>query len=117
MLVLKQKLSWQFSSDVGPFTGPARQGSSEVDAQNWDAIAGARARFSFGERHEWFVPLYIDVGTGQTQMTWQTFGGVGYNFSWGDVIALWRYIDYRFYKGENSSLKLNGPAIGVGFHW
>lgn len=115
-LDLKQNLGWQFSADVGPFVGPGRQGSSEVSVTNWDAIVGAKGRFNFGERREWYLPYYVDVGTGQSKLTWQAFTGLGYAFSWGDVIGVWRYIDYRFDK-ENASFKMNGPAIGVGFHW
>ena len=77
---------------------------------------GAKGRFSFGDRREWFVPYYVDVGTGQSKLTWQAFGGIGYSFGWGDVIAVWRYIDYRFDQ-DDASFKMNGPAIGVGFHW
>jgi len=116
MLDLRQNLGYQFSADVGPFVGPLRQGSSNVDFTHWDALLGAKGRFNFGERGEWYVPYYFDVGTGQDRYTWQAFAGVGYRFSWGDIVGVWRYIDYRFYK-NNDSLTMNGPAIGVGFHW
>jgi len=113
---MKQNLGFQLSADVPPFVGPGRQGSKELRLQNWDAILGAKGRYNFGERREWYVPYYIDVGTGQDRLTWQAFAGIGYAFSWGDVIAVWRYIDYRFYNGD-SNLTMNGPAIGAGFHW
>lgn len=64
------------------------------------------------------MPYYIDVGTGQTQLTWQGIAGLGHAFSWGDLIAVWRYIDYRFKSGEKfGRLSMNGPAIGAAFHW
>jgi hypothetical protein len=116
LLDLKQNLGYQFSADVGPFVGPLRQGSADVSLTHWDAIMGAKGRFNFGERGEWFVPYYFDVGTGQDRSTWQAFSGVGYRFSWGEVIGVWRYIDYHFYQ-HNGSFTMNGPAIGVGFHW
>ncbi|HXX84965.1 MAG TPA: hypothetical protein VEN29_13405 [Casimicrobiaceae bacterium] len=118
LLDLKENLGWQFNADIGPFVGPGRQGSSEVSANKWDAIIGVKGRFAFGDNHEWFMPYYLDVGTGQTQLTWQAIAGLGYAFSWGDVIALWRYIDYHFKSTDAfGSLSLNGPAIGVAFHW
>src|SRR5215471_2656363 len=117
-VVLKQNLSWNFSADFGPFMGPGRQGSSNVRVNNWDAIIGAKGRFAFGDRYEWYVPYYFDVGTGQSQLTWQAIGGIGYAFSWGDLIAVWRYIDYHFKSGGAfDNFSLNGPAIGVAFHW
>ncbi|HEX7273729.1 MAG TPA: hypothetical protein VF420_16415 [Casimicrobiaceae bacterium] len=113
---LKQNLGWQFSADVGPFVGPLRQGSSDVSINHWDAIMGAKGRYSFGPDKEWFVPYYADVGTGQDRMTWQAFAGLGYRFKWGEIIGVWRYIDYHFYQG-NGTFTMNGPAVGVGFHW
>jgi len=116
--VLKQNLGWQFSADIGPFMGPGRQGSSNARADKWDAIIGTKGRFAFGDRYEWYVPYYFDVGTGQSQLTWQAIGGIAYSYSWGDIIAVWRYIDYHFKSGEAfGNLSLNGPAIGVAFHW
>ena len=117
-IVLKQNLSWNFSADIGPFVGPGRQGSSNVRVDKWDAIIGAKGRFAFGDRYEWYVPYYFDVGTGQSQLTWQAIGGIGYAFSWGDLIAVWRYIDYHFKSNQAfANFSLNGPAVGVAFQW
>src|SRR5215472_14571133 len=63
MINLKQDLSYQFSADVGPFVGPGRQGSSQVNVTHWDGIVGAKGRFNFGDKRQWFVPYYVDVGT------------------------------------------------------
>jgi len=31
---------------------------------------------------------------------------------------VWRYIDYRFKSGQEfGNFSMNGPAIGVAFHW
>jgi hypothetical protein len=117
-IALKQDLGWQFSADVGPFMGPGRQGSSSVRVNKWDAIIGAKGEFAFGDRYQWYVPYYFDVGTGQTQLTWQALAGIGYRYSWGDIIAVWRYIDYHFKSNQAfDNFSLNGPAIGVAFHW
>ena len=70
----------------------------------------------FGDQHAWFVPYYFDVGTGASQLTWQAIGGFGYTFHWGEVICVWRYLDYHLSK-NSASLSMNGPAIGVAFHW
>ena len=115
-LALKTKLDWQFSADIGPIGGPSRQGSSEVTHHFWDGVVGAKGRLLFGDRREWFVPYYVDVGTGQSQLTWQWIAGLGYTFSWGEVIGAWRYLDYRF-SSHNDRFALSGPAVGVAFHW
>jgi hypothetical protein len=118
LLSVKQNLGWDFSADVGPIVGPGRQGSSEIKIDNWDGIVGAKGRFAFGDRHEWFVPYYVDVGTGDSDLTWQAIGGVGYAFKWGDVIATWRYLDYKFKSDQKlEDLTFSGPQIGVAFRW
>jgi len=116
-IVLKQNLGWQFSADVGPFVGPLRQGSSEVKVNNWDGIVGAKGQWSFGQSREWFVPYYVDIGTGQDLLTFQTYAGLGYKFHWGELVGVWRYIDYHFAGGNGATMTMNGPAIGVAFHW
>jgi len=118
LLSIKQRLGWAFSGNVGPVAGPGREGDSEVKLDNWDGIVGVKGRLGFGARHEWFVPYYVDVGTGDSDLTWQAIAGIGYAFSWGEVIAAWRYLDYDFKSGRKiESVNLNGPAIGVAFHW
>jgi len=118
MISVKENLGWDFSANVGPIVGPGRQGSSEAKITNWDGIIGAKGRVSFGSRREWFVPYYVDVGTGESDLTWQAIGGIGYAFSWGEVLAAWRYLDYKFKSGKKlEDLNFNGPAIGVAFRW
>ena len=114
---LKESLGWNFSADLGPFN-PSRSGNQEVSINKWDAIVGAKGRIAISDDRAWFVPWYADVGTGQTDLTWQALGGLGYSFKWGEVIAVWRYMDYNFKSGSPvEKLTLNGPALGVAFHW
>lgn len=118
LLDLTENLGWQFSADVGPFVGPGRQGSSQAKLDNWDGIVGVKGRVNLGTGREWFVPYYVDVGTGDSRLTWQGIAGVGYAFSWGEVVAAWRYLDYNFKSGKAiESLNLNGPAVAIAFRW
>ena len=114
LLKQDQTLDWAFST-TGPLT-IARNGRSEVSTTNWDAIVGAKGRASFGEGQRWFVPYYVDIGTGNSKFTWQGMVGLGYAFSWGDAAVAWRYIDYNFKSGEPvQSLTFNGVGAGVSF--
>ena len=117
LIDLKETLGWEFSADLGP-NQPSRSGNSTSKANNWDGIVGFKGRLAFGPNREWYVPYYADVGTGDSDLTWQVFAGLGYSFRWGDIVAGWRHLDYNF----KSSAKLqdasfNGPLVGVGFHW
>jgi hypothetical protein len=118
LLDIKQKLNWQFSADVGGLQPPPRDGSSEVSFSNWDAIIGVKGRIAFGANREWFVPYYLDVGTGDSDLTWQGVVGLGYAFHWGEVFAVWRYLDYDFKSSSRiEDVNFSGPALGVAFRW
>jgi hypothetical protein len=117
LLDLKQTLGWEFSADLGPLQ-PSRTGSIELKDDNWDAIIGVKGRLAFGPNREWFVPYYLDVGTGDSDLTWQAIAGLGYSFHWGDVIAGWRYLDYNFKSSSKlDNMNLSGPIVGVALHW
>ena len=64
------------------------------------------------------MPYYLDVGTGESDLTWQAFGALGYSFKWGDIVAGWRYLDYDFKSSSKvEKVNFNGPLVGVAFHW
>ena len=116
MLSMDQTLNWAFNG-TGPL-GIARSGTAEVSATNWDVILGVRGRARFGADNRWFVPYYADIGTGNSKLTWQALAGLGYSFSWGEIVAAWRYLDYDFKSGEPlQSLTFNGAAVGVSFRF
>jgi hypothetical protein len=118
MFGVKPTLGWSISGNLGPIPESGRSGSKKIDESVWDAIVGVKGRYAFGENREWFVPFYLDVGTGQSQLTWQAAGGIGYTYGWGSVFALWRYLDYNFKSGSAlESMNFNGPMLGVAFQW
>lgn len=115
---LKQELSWEFNGTFGALTAPPRTGSREESVDLWDGIIGAKGEFRLGAEHKWLVPYYIDVGTGDSDATWQAGLGIGYAFGWGDIDLLWRYLDYDLKSSRAiEDMNFNGPAIGAKFHW
>jgi len=118
MLSIEPRLTWNFSADVGPFVGPSRAGSRTVKGTNWDAIAGVKGRVLFGANREWFIPYYLDIGTGDSDLTWEGSLGLGYSFAWGEVIGTYRYLDYNFKSSSKiEDLNMKGPLLGVAFRW
>jgi hypothetical protein len=116
-LKIDSTAAWNFTGNVGSLPQFARSGASTVKSDVWDAVIGAKGVVKLGDG-SWFVPYYVDIGTGQSDFTWQAMGGIGYRFSWGEVIGAYRHLDYKF--GEDTgmkSLSFSGPAIAVGFRW
>jgi hypothetical protein len=82
----------------------------------WDGIVGARGQFNINDY--WYISYYADVGTGQSDLTWQTLAGIGYKFKWGDVLLAYRYLDYDFDSDFLlKELTVSGPALGARFHF
>jgi len=117
LLDMKQTLKWSL---VGPLPGSplAQSGSVSVDGNNWDAIVGIKGRYYLGAERKWFLPYYADVGGGQSQLTWQVNGGVGYKFDWGSTFLTYRYLDYQFKSGQAlQSMNMSGALLGVAFQF
>jgi len=118
LLDIEQSLDWTLGGNIGPVALADRAGSREAGLHNWDAIVGIKGRFAFGQSRKWFVPYYLDIGTGDSDLTTQAMAGVGYSFGWGDVVASWRYLDYDMKSGKAiQDLNFSGPAIAAVFHW
>lgn len=118
MLDIDQTLTWTAQGNVGAIEPPARNGSSQVGLTSWDAIVGVRGRARLGAQRHWVMPWYLDVGTGDSDLTVQALAGIGYAFGWGEVVAAWRYLDYDLPgDGAVSDLNFNGPMVGASFTW
>jgi hypothetical protein len=107
-------LDWEFDTplDLLPQSGHIEQGAAPLDL-----IVGTNARFGLGDG-KWFVPLHADLGTGDSNLTWQLSAGVGYSFSWGDLLLVYRHLEYQQDDGELlESLALSGPAMGASFRF
>jgi len=115
MLQMTNGLSWSLNTTAGANLPPLT-GSAEAKVTDWDAIVGLKGRVYLGQDRKWFLPLYADVGAGESKLTWQVNAGIGYQFDWGAIIGSWRYLDYEFKSSSHvQSFSLNGPLIGVIF--
>jgi hypothetical protein len=114
LLESRLSLDWNFA---GPVTLLPHAGSFSQKTDMWDGLIGVKGRNGFSGTH-WFIDWYADVGTGESELTYQALAGVGYAFSWGDVTLNYRYLHYG---GTSSKLiedmSLPGPSLGVRFHF
>ena len=117
---LKATTDWQLSATV---TGPAgaqtfaRTGNVTKSEELWDAIVGVKGRVRLGQGN-WFMPYYLDVGAGDSTLTWQSVLGVGHAYKWGEVILAYRYLSYE--QGGNKlveDLSFAGFGLGVNFRF
>jgi len=117
-LDVSQSLDWTINGDISALPPVSRTGSAEVSADVWDGIVGVKGVADLGSEHKWFIPYYLDVGTGQSDLTWQVNAGIGYRYNWGALVATWRYLDYEFDSSNPiKSVSLNGPLFGASFNW
>ncbi|WP_434053795.1 MAG: hypothetical protein RDA78_02475 [Roseibium sp.] len=77
-----------------------------------DGIVGLRGQTDIAKNY--FITYYADVGTGQSDITWQALAGVGYRFKKFDAILGYRYLGWDFDSKANlDSLDIHGPMIGI----
>ena len=97
--------------------GPGQSRTISDSLTAWDGIVGLKGQASMGER--WFLPYYVDIGTGDSKLTWQATAGIGYRAGkvW-DLALVYRHLEWDF----DSTLLIDdvnfsGPTLGVIFRW
>ena len=79
-----------------------------------DGIVGVRGQYDLDGK--WYIPFQMDVGGGDSDVIWQAFAGVGYEYENFDLIAGYRHMDWDFDSGEAmKDLSISGPIIGAKF--
>lgn len=102
--------------DVSRSGGRVLNGTVSADVDNYDAVIGLYGTYTID--NHWYIPYQLDVGTGDSDLTWQANLSIAYRLSWGDIIGTYRYIHYE--QDDSLLIKdfdLYGPKIGVVFHF
>ncbi|MET3653487.1 hypothetical protein [Dyella japonica] len=110
---LKGNISWNLNVTGG--NALILQGSGHLHNQTHagNGIIGVRGRWTPFAGTGWYFPYYADVGTGDSDNTYQLNIGVGYSFHWGDIALSYRDIKYE-QGGDDKFLKraeLSGPSF------
>ena len=80
----------------------------------WDGIVGVKGELSLNER--WYIPFYLDIGTGESDFTWQANAGLGYRFEVCDVVLSYRHLSWNFDDNPVlDNMNISGPLLGVKF--
>ena len=99
------------SSPVLP-TLPTLKLSRSADL--WDGIIGVKGNYKINDK--WFIPYHLDIGTGDSNLTWQAVGSIGYRFNNIDLLLSYRHLYYD--QGGSKliqGMSLSGPALGLSF--
>ena len=92
-------------------------GATVGGSSSWaDGVVGVRAVTRFADKWQAFASA--DIGAGGSDLAWQLYGGVGYQFSWGSLIAGYRHLHVNYAKGSYKlDGALTGPLIGASFQF
>jgi len=94
----------------GPLQPRYRKISDSGDV--WDGIVGLKGEVILAKN--WSLPFYLDVGTGETDLTWQAVGSLAYKFEKIDVVVGYRYLEWNFDDNDIfDDLNINGPYAGI----
>ncbi|MEW6078272.1 MAG: hypothetical protein AB1724_10700 [Thermodesulfobacteriota bacterium] len=111
-LYMKPELEFDIT---GPLNSRGRCISDSEDV--WDGVAGIRGEVNLAE--DWYLLYYADLGTGDSDLTWQALAGAGYRIGKSaDVVAAYRYLEWQFEDDKVlDSLDISGPLVGVRFRF
>jgi hypothetical protein len=89
---------------------------SDASGVVWDGVVGVKGRADLSG--DWFVPFYLDVGTGESDLTWQALAGVGYHFDWGDVSLAYRHLKWDLgSRSPIDDISFGGPQLTATFRF
>lgn len=115
---IRETLSWSINGSIAGTDLPSQSGSARVDMTHWDAVMGVKGVAYLDAQRRWLLPYYLDVGAGESKLTWQANLGIGYRFDWGTTVLSWRYLDYEMKSGVPiRDVSLSGVLLGVAFQW
>lgn len=90
----------------------SRKVRQEESGSNWDAVVGLRGKTDLNDK--WYLTYYIDVGAGDSDLTWQALAAVNYRLKKADLVLGYRYLDWDFDDfGPFNDLNLSGAFAGV----
>lgn len=79
----------------------------------WNGIIGIRGTHDFTDK--WVGNYHLDVGTGDSDSTWQGLVGIGYKFENYSLHAGYRYLEWDHGGDAIDDLTLDGVYAGVRF--
>jgi hypothetical protein len=112
---LKATLDWQFAEP--PQLLP-QSGSLSQTTVLWAVLIGVKGRIGLGATGNWYIPYYVDIGTGSSIFTWQALIGLGYRFRRVELHLSYRHLYYNTdFARLLDNVSFGGPALGLSFRF
>jgi hypothetical protein len=82
----------------------------------WDGVIGIRGKQYLGDK--WYIPYQLDIGTGDSDQTWQGMAGIAYELKRWNLALAYRHIEWEF-DSDNSidDLNFSGPGFLAQFRF
>ena len=92
------------------------ESSDSNSGDAWNGIVGVRGFVYLPG--QWYVPYFFDIGTGDTDLTWQAFAAVAYRFENVGVSLGYRHLEWDLDESDAGGelfdkLYVSGPMIGI----
>ena len=93
--------------------GPERSVELSESGDVWDVFVGVKGSVALAER--WSLPYYLDVGTGDSDLTYQATAGISYRINDKfNAAFVYRYLKWEFDSSfDIQDINFNGPLLGV----
>lgn len=102
-------------------SGPGGEGEADGDRSLTDFYVGGRLFAPFSDT--WTGALRVDVGAGDSDLTWNAVAAVDWQPSDGfSLVGGYRWLNYNVDKDDarvsnELDLTFDGPFLGMTFHW
>jgi hypothetical protein len=94
--------------------GLGRTGTASINQTYIDGVEGVMGRINIPDS-KFYLPFYLDAGSGEIPFTWEGYGGVAYQITkWADASAGYRYL--RFENDSDTgvrSISIGGAIIAL----
>lgn len=111
-LDLDADLGLDWTADGVPGSRAFTEGST-----TFDGVVGVKGQIAVNKIVT--IPYYFDVGTGDSDFTWQALAGLSFRVTnWLDIPLVYRHLEWEFDSDRLvGDLAFGGVAAGVKFHF
>lgn len=89
--------------------------AQEESGSMWDGLIGVKGRLNLGEK--FYLPYYGDIGAGDSDGSWQAYGGIGFRLANVDLELGYRHLEYTFDDRVVEKINFSGPLAGIRFNF